>query len=116
MKEAFPAWVAKEISGAKWGMDVEWQGSGYILEINEKTRQIDVQFYERMPAGRYIATLDLPGDLRVGDLQKAVVYMMKVRIFSAPLSPQVSEFLAKEYSTKIEKLYRFEAVSLEEVS
>ncbi|MBI2183727.1 MAG: hypothetical protein HYU39_02080 [Thaumarchaeota archaeon] len=113
MSSSFPTWAAKEIAEANWSPEGTWKGSGYILDINELKKQIDVQFYEELPDGRYIATLDLPIGFKIADLEKAVVYSFEIKIFAAQLSTKLSELLSKEYSVSISKIYRFEMVSVE---
>lgn len=108
MNNSFPRWAAEEISKASWRFHDTWEGSGYVLEINEKARQIDVQFYDRLPEGRYIATLDLPSKFDIHSLEMGEAYVFQFKVFQAPLSPQLVSFLAQEYSVKLDSLYRFE--------
>ena len=69
-KESIPNWVAQEIQHAEFKESEDWSGSGYILDINKEQRKIDVQFYEKLPEGRYIATLDLPKDINPESLER----------------------------------------------
>ena len=69
--DSLPKWVAEEIRNAKFGEEEEWSGSGYILDINKDEKKIDVQFYEKLPEGRYIATLDLPEKYQPESLEPA---------------------------------------------
>ncbi|MBI4258528.1 MAG: hypothetical protein HY619_06200 [Thaumarchaeota archaeon] len=113
MSDSFPTWAAKEIAEANWSPEGTWKGSGYILDINEPKKQVDVQFYEQLPDGRYIATLDLPSGFTIAGLEKGVVYGFEIKLFGAQLSAKLSDLLAKEYSAPISKIYRFEMVSTE---
>ncbi|MHB1908182.1 MAG: hypothetical protein ACYCQJ_04825 [Nitrososphaerales archaeon] len=111
--ESIPKWVAQEIQNAPFKEDEEWTGSGYILDINSKDRRIDVQFYEKLPEGRYIATLDVPKSVEIDKLELAVVYMFKFKAFKATLSDKVVNFLKEKYSLEMSNIYRFELESLE---
>ncbi len=113
--ESIPKWVAEEIQHAEFKESEEWSGSGYILDINKKDRKIDVQFYEKLPEGRYIATLDLPNAIDAESLQLAVVYMFRFKAFKASLSTKVVSFLKEKYNMEMENIYRFELLSLEKL-
>lgn len=113
--ESFPKWIAEEIQHAKFDSSEDWNGSGYILDINKKERKIDVQFYEKLPEGRYIATLDLADSINPDSLELAIVYMFRFRAFKATLSKKAVTFLKEKYKLDMENLYRFELQSLEKL-
>jgi len=110
-----PKWVAEEIRNAKFDSEDEWSGSGYILEINKEEKKVDVQFYEKLPEGRYIATLDLSPDLNVDTLDLGVIYMFKFKSAKASLSPKVVTFLKEKYSLAMDSVYKFELLSAEKL-
>ena len=114
-KESIPNWVAQEIQHAEFKESEDWSGSGYILDINKEQRKIDVQFYEKLPEGRYIATLDLPKDINPESLELAIVYMFKFKAFKATLSKKVVDFLNEKYALKMDSLYRFELQTIEKL-
>ncbi len=93
----------------------EWEGSGYILDINKTERKIDVQFYEKLPEGRYIATLEVPKDADMESFELAKVYLFKFKAFKATLSQKVVTFLKEKYSLQMDNIYRFELSSLEKL-
>ncbi len=113
--ESIPKWVAEEIQHAEFKESEEWSGSGYILDINKKEKKIDVQFYEKLPEGRYIATLDLPKEIDVETLELARVCMFKFKAFKATLSEKAVSFLKEEYSLDMENIFRFELLSIEKL-
>ena len=108
----FPRWAAEEIAKASWSYLDTWRYTGYILDIDVKGGRIDVQFYDRLPEGRYIATLDVDSNL-LKDLVKGEAYMFEFRVFRAGLSSRLIEFLKKEYSLDMDAIYRFELLSAE---
>lgn len=116
MTNGFPTWAAKEIAEAVWNQEETWKGTGYILDVDTKKHQADTQFYEPLPDGRHIATLDLPQGLDTNGLEKGVVYLFDLKAFSVQLSSRLCELLTKEYSVRIDKIYRFEMQSMEEYS
>ena len=113
--DSLPKWIAEEIREAKFDSEEEWTGSGYILDINKKAAKIDVQFYEKLPEGRYIATLDLPSKFDIDSLELAVVYMFKFKSFKASLSEKAVTFLKEKYGLAMDGIYRFELISLEKL-
>lgn len=113
--ENFPKWVAEEIRDAKFDQEEEWSGSGYILDINKDEKKVDVQFYEKLPEGRYIATLDLSPDVNPETLELAIVYMFKFKAAKASLSPKVVTFLKEKYNLQMDTLYKFELTSAEKL-
>jgi hypothetical protein len=113
--ESLPKWVAEEIRDAKFESEEEWSGSGYILDIDKDKKTVDVQFYEKLPEGRYIATLDLPGDIDPEKLELAIVYMFKFKASKATLAPKVVTFLKEKYNMQMDNIYKFQLVSVEKL-
>lgn len=113
MSENLPKWVAEEIKNAQFAASEEWEGSGYILDINKDQGKIDVQFYEKLPEGRYIATLELPSKFNADSLQLGYVYMFKFKAFKASLSEKVATFLKEKFDLAMDSIYRFELSSAE---
>jgi hypothetical protein len=113
--EAIPKWVAEEIQNVQFKGSEQWEGSGYILDINKKDRKIDVQFYEKLADGRYIATLEVPKDLDLETFELAKVYLFKFKAFKGALSKKVVDYLKEKYSFEMSDIYRFELESLEKL-
>jgi hypothetical protein len=113
--EAIPKWVAEEIQNAKFDQSEEWSGSGYLLDINKDERHVDVQFYDKLPDGRYIATLDVPKEVEIETLELAIVYMFKFNAFKANLSEKVVSFLKEKYALDMQTIFRFELESVEKL-
>ncbi len=111
----FPKWVAEEISKAEFTYVGTVKYTGYPLDIDLANRRIDVQFYDRLPDGRYIATLDVPDAALLNDVEKAEIYLFSIKIYEAPLSEKLKKFLSDEYSINLEKIYRFELESVEKM-
>jgi hypothetical protein len=113
--EAIPKWVTAEIQNAKFDQSEEWSGSGYLLDINKEERRVDIQFYDKLPDGRYIATLDVPPPVEMEALELAVVYMFKFKAFKATLSEKVVSFLKEKYALDMQTIYRFELEAVEKL-
>ncbi len=112
-KEHIPQWVTDEIQGAKFEKPVSLKQAGYILEIYEDDNKIDTQLYEQIEDGRHIVTMDLPKNIKLGDLERGTVYEFAFDALKAPLSKKVVEFLQKEKEIEMSAIYQFELKSLE---
>ena len=112
-KEDIPQWVSDEIQNAKFQKPQSLKGSGYILEIYDADNKIDAQLYEPIEDGRHIVTMDLSKDIKIGDLQRGVVYEFVFDSLKAPLSKKIVEFLQKEKEIEMSAIFQFELKSLE---
>lgn len=110
-----PKWVTDEIKNAKFESEEEWSGSGYILDINKTDKKVDVQFYEKLPEGRYIATLELPPGYDPETLELALVYMFKFKAMKATLNPKVVSFIKEKFNFEMDSIFRFELISAEKL-
>jgi hypothetical protein len=115
MVDEFPKWAAEEVSKAKLEQAGEIKQSGYILEIDEKARRLDVQFHDRLPEGRYIATLELSDGISPSSLKMATNYLFQVKVFKANLSERLVKFLYDSYKVKVDAVHRYVLTGLEEL-
>lgn len=115
MDTEFPRWAAEEIAKAKLVAAGGTNQTGYILEIDEKGRKIDVQFYDALPAGNYVATLELAEAIPLTSLNVATNYMFEVKIYQARFSEKLIKFLAETYQVKMESVHRYVLKALEEL-
>ena len=112
-KDEIPEWVSDEIQNAKFKKPEELKRTGYILELYDADNKIDAQLYDPVEDGRHIVTMDLPKKIKIGDLEKGVVYEFTFDQHKAPLSKKVSEFLEKEKEIEMNAIYQFELKSVE---
>ena len=112
-KDEIPEWVSDEIQNAKFKKPEELKRTGYILELYDADNKIDSQLYDPVEDGRHIVTMDLPKKIKIGDLEKGVVYEFTFDQHKAPLSKKVSEFLEKEKEIEMNAIYQFELKSVE---
>jgi hypothetical protein len=108
-----PDWVSDEIQNAKFKKPEELKRSGYILDVFDIDKKIEAQFYDPVEDGRHIVTLDLPKKIKIGELEKGVVYEFIFDQHKAPLSKKVTEYLQKEKEIEMDAIYQFELKSLE---
>ena len=112
-KDEIPEWVSDEIQNAKFKKPEELKRTGYVLELYEDDNKIDAQLYDPVEDGRHIVTMDLPKKIKIGELEKGVVYEFTFDQHKAPLSKKVTEYLEKEKEIEMNAIYQFELKSLE---
>ena len=112
-KDELPEWVVSGIKNAKFSKPEPSTRTGYILDVYEKDKKIDAQFYESVEDGRHIVTLDLPKGIKSSELQKGVVYEFSFNLLKAPLDKKVVEFLKKEKGVEMDAIYQFELQKME---
>ncbi len=112
-KEDIPKWVTDEIQNAKFGKPTKLTRTGYILEIYEKDKKMDVQLYDPVEDGRHIVTMDIPKDIKPSELERGVVYEFTFDQLKAPLNKKVVEFLKKEKEIEMGAIYQFLLKKLE---
>lgn len=112
-KDELPDWVIDEIRNAKFAKPEPVTRTGYILEVYDDDKKIDVQLYEAVEDGRHIITLDLPKNIKPEDCQKGVVYEFNFDLLKAPLSKKVVEFLKNEKEIEMPAIYQFALQKME---
>jgi len=116
MSSELPEWAEKEITSitdSSFEHIESYEGTGYFLDIDEQNRRADVQFYEKLPVGKHIVTLEMPKSIKMSDFMKGFVYGYKVKIMKAPLSSKLVTFLKESLSMDMDGVYKFELESLQ---
>lgn len=116
MSKDLPRWAEDEINSIteeSFKVIDTWQGTGYFLDIDEKARKVDIQFYERLPIGRYIITVEVPEQLDMSKFMKGFVYMYKVNVLKAEFSERLIKYLKDELNVNMDGVYRFVLAELE---
>ena len=112
-EDDIPGWVTNEIQNAKFEKPEELKRTGYILEIYDIDKKIDVQLYDPVEDGRHIVTLDLSKKIKFSDLEKGVVCEFIFDQHKAPLSKKTVEYLQKEKEIDMNAIYQFELKEME---
>ena len=116
MATEFPKWAEDEINSIKdssFKPLSDWQGTGYFLDIDEKNKKADIQFYEKLPVGKYIITTSIPKNIKLDDLLKGFVYAYKLKVLKAPLSDKLNKYLKESLNIDMDGIYQYEIESLE---
>ncbi len=112
-KDEMPEWVLDGIQSAKFGKASIVKRTGYILEIYEGDKKMDVQVYDAVEDGRHIVTLDIPDSINMNDLERGVIYEFNFNSFKAPLDKKIVDFLKNEKEIDMDAIYQFELKGLE---
>ncbi len=116
MSTELPKWAEEEINSVTESSFKEtevYEGTGYFLDIDEQNGKADVQFYEKLPVGKHIVTVEVPKSVKMGDLMKGFVYGYRVKIMKAPLSKKLCDFLKEGLNMDMDGIYRFQLESLQ---
>ncbi|MEM2760065.1 MAG: hypothetical protein QXU32_07310 [Nitrososphaerales archaeon] len=116
MSAELPKWAEDEINSindSSFKLVDTWEGTGYFLDIDEKGRKADIQFYEKLPVGKHIVSANIPDNIKIDDLLKGFIYSYKLRILKAPLSSKLINYLKENLNMDMDGIYQYEIESLE---
>ncbi len=116
MSEELPKWAEDEINAINeesFRIIDRWEGTGYFLDIDEKNRKADIQFYEKLPIGKHIITVEVPANIDISKFMKGFVYMYKVNVLKADFSEKLTKYLKENLNVSMDGVYRFVLDSLE---
>ena len=106
-KDEIPAEIDDELKSPKFGKPKTHSVSGYILEVNEADKKVDIQLYEPLSGTTILEGLELSKTINLNDLEKGVICKFKLDELKAPLSKKTIEYL-KEQGIALESIIKFE--------
>jgi len=106
-KDEIPAEIDDELKSPKFGKPKTHSNSGYILDVNETDKKVDVQLYEPLSGTTILEGLDLDKTINLNALEKGVLCEFKLDELKAPLSKKTIEYL-KEQGIALDKIVKFE--------
>jgi len=106
-KDEIPEDIRKELDSPKFGKPSELTASGYILDINEEDKKVDIQTYEPISGTTILEGLSLSKKIKLNDLEKGVVCEFKLDELKAPLSKKTVEYL-KEQEITLNEIIQYE--------
>jgi len=95
-KDEIPEEINKELESPKFGKPKALTNTGYILDIDEKEKKVDLQLYEPLQGTTIIEGLKLGKDVNLNDLMKGVVCEFKLNELKAKLSKKTVDYLAEQ--------------------
>ena len=106
-KDEIPKEIDAELKSPKFGKPKTHTASGYILDINEKDKKVDIQLYEPVAGPTILEGLGYSKDISINELEKGVVCEFKLDELKAPLSKNTVEYL-KEQGITLDAIIQFE--------
>ena len=113
-RQGIPQWVTDEVQSAKFGKPVAVRRTGHVLDTYAADGKIDAQLDDPVEDGRHIVTMDVAPEIRIGDLQRGVLYEFAIDEFKAPLSDKAAAYLRSEMGVEMSAVYMFVLREFEE--
>ena len=82
-KDEVPEDVNKELESPKFGKPKSMTQSGYVLDINEKDKKVDLQLYESVQGTTILEGLNLSKDVKLNDLEKNLLINLRNAIINS---------------------------------
>ena len=106
-KDAIPEDINAELTSPNFGKSKLLTNTGYVLDVNEKDKKIDIQLYEPIAGTTILEGLDLSKNIKLNDLEKGIACEFKLDELKAPLSKKTVEYLSEQGIT-LKELVRYE--------
>ena len=106
-KDAIPEDINAELVSPNFGKSKLLTNTGYVLDVNENDKKIDIQLYEPIAGTTILEGLDLSKNIKLNDLEKGIVCEFKLDELKAPLSKKTVEYLSEQGIT-LKELVRYE--------
>ena len=110
-KDEIPEEINKELESPKFGKPKSMTNSGYILDINEDDKKVDLQLYESVQGTTILEGLNLSKDVKLNDLEKGVVCEFKLNELKAKLSKKTVDYLA-EQGINLKEIVQYELAEM----
>lgn len=106
-KDAIPEDINAELTSPNFGKSKLLTNTGYVLDVNENDKKIDIQLYEPIAGTTILEGLDLSKNIKLNDLEKGIVCEFKLDELKAQLSKKTVEYLGEQGIT-LKELVRYE--------
>ena len=110
-KDEIPEEINKELESPKFGKPKSMTNTGYVLDINEKDKKVDLQLYESVQGTTILEGLNLSKDVKLNDLEKGVVCEFKLNELKAKLSKKTVDYLA-EQGINLKEIVQYELAEM----
>ena len=106
-KDVIPEDINAELTSPNFGKSKLLTNTGYVLDVNENDKKIDIQLYEPIAGTTILEGLDLSKNIKLNDLEKGIVCEFKLDELKAQLSKKTVEYLGEQGIT-LKELVRYE--------
>ena len=106
-KDAIPEDINAELTSPNFGKSKLLTNTGYVLDVNENDKKIDIHLYEPIAGSTILEGLDLSKNIKLNDLEKGIACEFKLDELKAQLSKKTVEYLGEQGIT-LKELVRYE--------
>ena len=110
-KDEVPDEINKELESPKFGKPKAMTNTGYVLDINDKDKKVDLQLYEQVQGTTILEGLNLSKEVKLNDLEKGVVCEFKLNELTAKLSKTTVDYLS-EQGINLKEIVQYEVTDV----
>jgi len=106
-EDKIPDDIDAELNSPKFTKSKTFTASGYILEVKESDKKVDIQVYEPIAGTTILEGLNLSKKINLNDIEKGVVCEFQLEELKAPLSKKTVDYL-QEQGITLNEIIQFE--------
>ena len=104
-EDKIPEDVDVELKSPKFTKSKTYTTSGYVLEINESDKKVDIQVFEPIAGTTILEGLNFSEKINLNDIEKGIICEFQLEELKAPLSKKTAEYLQEQGITLNEIIY-----------
>ena len=106
-EDKIPEDVDVELKSPKFTKSKTYTTSGYVLEINESDKKVDIQVFEPIAGTTILEGLNFSEKINLNDIEKGIICEFQLEELKAPLSKKTAEYL-QEQGITLNEIIQFE--------
>ena len=106
-EDKIPEDVDAELKSPKFTKSKTYTTSGYVLEINESDKKVDIQVFEPIAGTTILEGLNFSEKINLNDIEKGIICEFQLEELKAPLSKKTAEYL-QEQGITLNEIIQFE--------
>jgi len=106
-EDKIPEDVDAELKSPKFTKSKTYTTSGYVLEINESDKKVDIQVFEPIAGTTILEGLNFSEKINLNDIEKGIMCEFQLEELKAPLSKKTAEYL-QEQGITLNEIIQFE--------
>ena len=106
-EDKIPEDIDTELKSPKFTKSKTHTTSGYVLEINESDKKVDIQVFEPIAGTTILEGLNFSEKINLNDIEKGIICEFQLEELKAPLSKKTAEYL-QEQGITLNEIIQFE--------
>ena len=106
-EDKIPEDIDAELKSPKFTKSKTYTTSGYVLEINESDKKVDIQVFEPIAGTTILEGLNFSEKINLNDIEKGIICEFQLEELKAPLSKKTAEYL-QEQGITLNEIIQFE--------